>query len=583
MKWFLDLSTKAKLALGLGMIILPMALVLAFAYQGLRSIRDLQDRIFEHDYRKLILLSEIRGDLNRQRSHVLELVRTEDPAERSRLEASVVRTGEDVASEMEKLSGLIADDPDLAVQLQEWRRLTREIFAQRLETIELVRKGRMDEARHLPFGEQSERVEKLREMTRVFTVKIEKDVQSAVAASQKATERHLLLFSVAGVLAALLSVLVVLFLNGVIARPLDDITAKAGRIAEGDLGVDVAATDRRDEVGRLQQAFHRMLQSLGETARAAKDIAAGKLRGTVKPQSDRDVLANAFAAMAANLRRMMGDISGGVNVLATSASEILAATAQVAAGAAETATAISETSTTVEEVKQTTHLTTKKAKAVSENAQKAAQVAQNGRKTVEQSLEAMVRIRDQMESVAESTVRLSEQSLSIGEIIESVNDLTEQSNILAVNAAIEAAKAGEAGRGFAVVAQEIRSLAEQSKQATSQVRAILGEIQKGIGSAVLATEQVGKAVEGGLKQSEEMGQAFRQLVDTVTEAADSAIQIAASSQQQLVGMDQVGTAMDSIRQASAQNLGGTKQTESAAQSLHQLGQKLKEMVDAYEV
>jgi methyl-accepting chemotaxis protein len=105
------------------------------------------------------------------------------------------------------------------------------------------------------------------------------------------------------------------------------------------------------------------------------------------------------------------------------------------------------------------------------------------------SIEGMKKIQTQMESIAESVVKLSEQSQAIGEIIASVNDLAEQSNLLAVNAAIEAAKAGEQGKGFAVVAQEVKSLAEQSKQATSQVRTIFNDIQKATTAAVLATEQ----------------------------------------------------------------------------------------------
>jgi len=164
-----------------------------------------------------------------------------------------------------------------------------------------------------------------------------------------------------------------------------------------------------------------------------------------------------------------------------------------------------------------------------------------------------------------------------------VNDLAEQSNLLAVNAAIEAAKAGEQGKGFAVVAQEVKSLAEQSKQATAQVRAILGDIQKATSGAVMATEQGSKAVEAGVKLSGEVGESIRVLADSIEEAAQAAIQIAASAQQQFVGMDQVALAMRNIQQASVQNVAGTKQTEIAAQNLRELGQKLKQLVDRYQV
>jgi methyl-accepting chemotaxis protein len=195
----------------------------------------------------------------------------------------------------------------------------------------------------------------------------------------------------------------------------------------------------------------------------------------------------------------------------------------------------------------------------------------------------MKHIQGQMQSVAGSIVRLSEQSQAIGEIIATVTDLAEQSNLLAVNAAIEAAKAGEQGKGFAVVAQEVKSLAEQSKQATAQVRTILTDIQKAMSAAVMATEQGSKAVDAGVKQSEEASQAIRMLTESIAESAQAVTQIAASSQQQSVGMDQVAMAMENIKQASTQNVAGTRQAETAAQNLRDLGQTLKQLVEQYKV
>jgi hypothetical protein len=283
------------------------------------------------------------------------------------------------------------------------------------------------------------------------------------------------------------------------------------------------------------------------------------------------------------LKKILREISEGITVLASAASEIMASTAQVAAGATETAVAVSETTSTVEEVKQTAQVASTKARSVSEAAQNALQVTHHGRKAVEESIAGMGRIQEQVEAIAESIVKLSEQSQTIGEIISTVNDLAEQSNLLAVNAAIEAAKAGEQGKGFAVVAQEVRSLAEQSKEATAQVRTILNDIQKATNAAVLATEQGSKAVETGVKQSREAGEAIRQMGESIGESAEAALQIAASSQQQLTGMDQVALAMENIKQASEQNVAGSRQVEATVQNLHELGQKLKQLVEQYKV
>jgi methyl-accepting chemotaxis protein len=143
------------------------------------------------------------------------------------------------------------------------------------------------------------------------------------------------------------------------------------------------------------------------------------------------------------------------------------------------------------------------------------QVSQDGRRAVDEVVEGMRRIHQQMDQVGENITHLAEQVQTIGEIIATVNDLAEQSNLLAVNASIEAAKAGEQGKGFSVVAQEVKSLAEQSKQATVQVRGILGEIQRATSSTVLAAEQGSRAVSEGVKQSGQAGEAIRLLSQNI--------------------------------------------------------------------
>lgn len=265
--------------------------------------------------------------------------------------------------------------------------------------------------------------------------------------------------------------------------------------------------------------------------------------------------------------------------LSSSSAEILATTTQLASNASETATAVSETTATTEEVKQTSLLSGEKAKYVSESAQKAVSITQQGKDALAQNVDAINKIKDQAELVAQSIVKLSEQSQTIGDITATVKDLAEQSNLLAVNAAIEAAKAGEQGKGFAVVAGEIKSLAQQSKQATARVKIILTDIQKSTSAVVMATELAGKAVDAGVKQAAVADEAIGNLAETVMEASQAATQVVASSQQQLVGIDQISKAMENIKQATQQNVAGAKQAERAAQDLNELGQKLKSMVE----
>ena len=354
----------------------------------------------------------------------------------------------------------------------------------------------------------------------------------------------------------------------------------AQKISQGDLNIKVVPKSTKDVLGNALVA---MIKNLQEQAEVAQKISQGNLNIEVIPKSAKDVLGNALAAMTRNLQEQTGALKEAVNVLSSSTSEIATTVTQLAASVSETATSANETTTTVEEVRQTADLTSKKSKAVSEGAQKAQQISIDGKKATDKTIDGMGRIKIQMASIAESIVILSEQSQAIGEIIATVDDIAEQTNLLAVNASIEAVKAGEMGKGFSVVAQEIKDLAKQSKQGTKRVRVILNEIQRATGKAVMVTEEGSKTVEAGVKQAKQSGEAISTLTGSITEAVQSAIQIAASSQQQLVGMDQVGTIMMDIKEAGSQNDIGTRQLETAVQNLSELGQKLKQVMEWYKV
>jgi len=334
----------------------------------------------------------------------------------------------------------------------------------------------------------------------------------------------------------------------------------------------------REELGNKISQFHDLQMKLEVQKRADVTATAKNLLLVM--------IVVSFAALITGLaigfyvtRSITRQLRNATALISSSSAEILATTTQLASNASETATAVSETTATTEEVKQTSRLSGEKASYVSQSSQKAASVAQLGKEAVAQNVEAINKIKYQAELVAQSIVKLSEQSQTIGDITATVNDLAEQSNLLAVNAAIEAAKAGEQGKGFGVVAGEIKNLSEQSKQATAQVKNILIDIQKSTSAAVMATEQAGKAVEAGVKQAAVAGESIKNLAETVMEASQAATQVAASSQQQLVGIDQISKAMENIKQATQQNVAGAKQAERAAQDLNELGQKLKAMVE----
>ena len=259
--------------------------------------------------------------------------------------------------------------------------------------------------------------------------------------------------------------------------------------------------------------------------------------------------------------------------------QIVAAIQEQSATSSETATAVSQTTSTVDEIRRTSEMTVQKANVVVEVADRGAAVAKDGTRAIAHGIEAMLRIRNEVEGIARNILELSEKNLQIGNIVQSVNALAEQSNLLAVNASIEAAKAGEQGKGFAVVAGEVKALAEQSKEATAQIRTMLADIQKSSNATVMVTEQGTKRVEEGSRLIEELGKTIDAIARANNESADAARQITAAASQQMVGIEQITGAMRNIEQATRDNAAGIQQLERSAHQLRTVSDQVSNVVN----
>jgi methyl-accepting chemotaxis protein len=261
------------------------------------------------------------------------------------------------------------------------------------------------------------------------------------------------------------------------------------------------------------------------------------------------------------------------------AQQISSAAKQQSGASSETATSVSETATTVGEISKTSDLAAEKAKAVADTADKASASSESSREAISRGAAAMSAIHDEVENTASQILDLSQKNLQIGEIVQSVNAIAEQSNLLAVNASIEAAKAGEQGKGFSVVAGEVKALAGQSKEATDQIRTILSEIQKASNTAVMITEQSVKRVGEGSRIIEELGVVLDEAGNINEESTDAAKQIAMITNQQQVGLEQISDAMRSIEKATQGNAAGAQQLEVAAQQVQELSMSLTSIID----
>ena len=330
-------------------------------------------------------------------------------------------------------------------------------------------------------------------------------------------------------------------INRLIVRPLGRVMTFVEHVGEGDLTCTLGKGGH-NEIGRLKRTLNAMVAGLAELARTNR-VATSDL--------------NAAAA------------------------EIRASAQEQAASVEEQFAAVQETAATVDEITHSGAQIIKRAGEVIATAQATAQTSRQGLRAVADTAKAMDAIREQAEAVAGNIVALSEKTQTIGDIIETVNDISERTHLLALNAAIEAAAAGESGRSFAVVASEMKLLADQAKAATTQVRGILSEIQRGINTSVMLTEEAVKRAATGKSRSDTTQRTIEEITARVEEATQTFQQIIASTNQQQLGIEQVMGALQNIRQASQQTAAGTREVEAASANLTELAGALMALAERY--
>ena len=536
-----NFKIRTRLSVGFGILLLFLGIIAGFAILQMNSLADLTTKLYDHP----LAVSNAVRDVN---IHIAKIQRS--------MKDLIMAQNDDqlnaAAKDVEENEKMVHQNLDIIMkqflgdkkQIEDFREEFKKWKPIQEREIDLLKQGKRDEAVAITKGEAARFVADLENDTAALTDFATDKASQFLANAKKDARTAYIVMGVIALLGLFFAVVTALSITNSITRPLTRAVNVAQQLAANDISVQVGEVDSKDETG---------------------------------------ILARSMKNMVENLRRQILEITEGVNVLAASASEISSTTTQFASSFTEIATSISETVTSIKEVKQTSELSSEKARYVSDSTQNVVQVSRDGEKSVNETITAMNSIQEQMASIAESIVGLSEKNQSIGEIIAVVEDISEQSRLLAVNASIEAVKAGEHGKGFSVVAGEIKELAQQSRQSTSQVRGILTDIQKATGNSVMVTEKGNKTVDSGVKQALRTGDAIQMLGQSVVESSQAATQIEATARQQLAGIDQVFTAMENINVAIKQNAEGARQLESSAQNLEELGRKLKTIVQNYKI
>ncbi len=351
-----------------------------------------------------------------------------------------------------------------------------------------------------------------------------------------------------------ISVLIGMLLNYHIANPLRKMVRSVNQIAEGDLDVNLDI-DSTDEVGVLAEAFRNMAANIKLQALSLQKISEGDLTADISASGAKDIVGNSLLTVSESLNRLIHEIQSASAQVAHGANQVSDGSQVLAQGTSEQATAIEELSSSIFEIS----LNTK------ENAKMAEKAAELYKGIKERAQESTSLMKDMMRAVEE----INEASVSISKIIRLINDISFQTNILSLNAAVEAANAGQHGKGFAVVAGEVRNLAAKSSQAATDTDVLIeNSIEKARLGASIA------------KRTQE---ALGDIVTDILHSAELINDIAKATNEQALGVEQVNVGIDQVAQVVNMNSSTAEQSAMAAETMAAQASAMEQLVSNFKL
>ncbi|BAU26385.1 methyl-accepting chemotaxis protein [Aneurinibacillus soli] len=556
-----------KLLGGFGVILLLLAILVGVSYYEFHNVDQTYSELISKEDEKIILITEANSLVNEQSKAVRGYLLLGDETALQSYEKANSRYQEVSKS----LEGLLVTEKGKSL-LAEMNKLNDDygVIAQQL--IAYKKQNKVTEYQQLVKTQERDAARKFTEKAQEFKKFVGDYVQTVsneTSIRVQAVKQFLIML--AGV-AIIVGTVIAVMINRIISRPIIAITNAAKELGAGNLTIEDVQVKGKDEIGELAVAFNQTKNDLRDLIK--------------KVQSN----AEQVAASSEELFASSEQAAQATNHVSSVVEEVASGSETQTRGMDETKRAIEENAIAIQRIAESTS-------AVSDSAMEVLTESKQGNEIIKRTIKQMEEIQASVKESADVVRTLGENSKEIGNIVETINQIAEQTNLLALNAAIEAARAGEHGKGFAVVADEVRKLAEQSRQSTEQIASLIEGIQQNTAHAVQAMEKGTKDVEAGTAVANDAGEAFQHILFSVEQAVEgmqevsaATEEISASTQQVTASVEQmadiasgISESMQGVAASSEEQLASAEEITAAAESLSNLAQELQHEVSQFNV
>ncbi|ACH37821.1 methyl-accepting chemotaxis sensory transducer, class 40H [Citrifermentans bemidjiense Bem] len=523
---FSGMRLSVRLGIAFAVILVLMTVVGGYAINRMQVFDEKIGLMIEDKWPKTVMLNEAKSQANVIARAMRNMILNEDPVEVQKEKKRIEEARAAIGKLFEELKKIVSSENGKKLFATVVENRAQYVESQKM-VIGLIESGNKAQA-------SKELMTSVRKTQTAYFTAIDKmlehqqkELEHVGKESDDLIRQSRLVVIGLLIAAVVLSALLAVIIVRSITVPVQELIAANDRLADKDLTVSITLTGS-DELGRLAESSRKMVESL---------------------------------------RGILGQVSDSSTQIAAASSQLQSTAVQIATGAEEVASQTGSVATASEEMAATSGDIAQNCVLAAETSRQSSDSANEGGAVVQETIAGMARIAERVKDSARTVESLGERSEQIGDIIETIQDIADQTNLLALNAAIEAARAGEQGRGFAVVADEVRALAERTTKATKEIGAMIKAIQDETKAAVSAMEEGVAEVEKGTEFSQRSGEALQTILKQIGEVSTQINQIATAAEEQTATTGEITTNVQQVTEVVQQTASGAAETAAAASQL----------------